>query len=316
MSAVTVAVSPQPGSDARLGGLPVRLPLSRCAVEWLADTAGIRLPWQRADEPVDTLASRLSSTAHTSAPTTAPTEPDDPVTELSGLGVLADGGVRPSVLAALTTFAQAPITVDLDLSRREPKAPPGFAQLRAWHRWSGDRVSWITTTGGCFELAWCDLTWWHHQLTAVVSDETDVDVTEAADEHAGTPPAPDLTVSLPLLLASGECLRRGREDLLAELLRQHVDGARAPLPLTPVDTQAQLRRVHGSVTGRLRATVAGYGPGGDRRLGVVSWLRYADGWRALTPLSRPEGPWVRLAPVPRQQLAAEVARLVHGVRGC
>lgn len=307
-----MAVSPQPTSDARLGGLPVRLPLSRCAVEWLADTAGIRLPWQQADEPVDTLASRLSP----AAPTAAPTESDDPVTELSGLGVLTDGGVRPSVLAALATFAQAPISVDLDLSRRAQGAPQGFAQLRAWHRRSGDRVAWLTTNGGRFELAWCDLAWWHHQLTAVVSDETDVDEAEATGDSAGTPPAPDLAVSLPLLLASGECFRRGREDLLADLQRHHVDGARAPQPLSSVDAQVQLRRVHGSVTARLRATVAGYGLGGDRRLGVVSWLRYADGWRALTPLSRPEGPWVRLAPVPRQQLAAEVARLVHEVRGC
>ena len=77
----------------------------------------------------------------------------------------------------------------------------------------------------------------------------------------------------------------------------------------------QLRLLHEGARARLRATVAGHGPAGDRRMGIVSWLRYDDGWRSLTPVHRDGQAFVRVDPVPPTRLGTEVARLLRGVAG-
>lgn len=292
MTAVALRLGPAPSGHAAVAALPVRLPLSFAAVVWLADAAGARLPWQRSTGTGTGRAEmerRLSGIPE-------PDPHDEAVEELSGLGAVnSHGRVRPALLAALAVFSGAEVAVDVDLGRR---VAGGSVGLHAWHRRSGDRVTWLTVTGGRVELGWCDLSGWSAQLTGLAAG--------GSDDPAAAGPRPGLSLPLPHLLATGEAVRTGRDDLLAELLRHPGLAGEAD----------QVHLVHHGVRARLRATVAGRGPAGDRRIGLVSWLRFADGWRSLVPVARTGAPWVRLDPVPPSHFAAEVARLERGVRGC
>jgi hypothetical protein len=288
MTASSVRLGPGAGAREAVAALPVRLPLSPAAVAWLAAAAGVLLPWERASAGSADLARRLSGLPE-------PAVADDPVEELTGLGAVdADGRVRAALLAALVGFARAEVAVDVDLARR---VDGGQAALHAWHRRCGDRVIWLTAAGGRFELGWCDLTGWAGQLTAMAA---------GSDDPTAVGPRTGLTLPLPLVLATGQALAADRGDLLAAL-EHHPDVA---------EDAGQLRLVHQGVRARLQATVAGLDRAGDRRLGLVSWLRYDDGWRSLTPVTRAGDPWVRLDRVSPRLLAAEVARLDHAVRGC
>ena len=72
------------------------------------------------------------------------------------------------------------------------------------------------------------------------------------------------------------------------------------------------------MVGRLLATVVAAresSSGLGARAGWVSWLLFADGWRALTPTRVAGRPSVRVDAVEPSRLGAEVARLVSVVRG-
>lgn len=295
-----VDLGPGPAPRVDVGSLPVRLPLGEGALRHLAGLAEMPLPWPQRPPSGRRTTERLGPAGPVDA---AP----DPAAELAALGLLDTGGRVPAeVLGALAPFTRAEVHVVVDLARRPVAAPRpagGSSRLRAWHRWSGDRVAWLAAAGERFELGWCGLTWWHNLLSTLVPGPAGVPGAEA--------PAEGLTLPLSLLLASGSAVRHGRDDLMAELLRRQPDEVRAGQPLDVARAAHQLRLVHGGVTARLRATVAAVGP--DRRLGVVSWLRYADGWRALLPEPGAAGR-VRLEPVAPSRLGAEVARLAVGVR--
>ena len=271
----------------------MRLPLSPGAVAWLATAAGVELPWHRPTTP-SLLTTRLSG------PGASPPIATDEAAraELRGLGALdRDGRVRPTVLTALAAFARAETTVDVVLVRRLSAGP---VSLHAWHRRWGDRVTWLTAAGGAVELGWCGLGHWHAQLTALPAGAQ-----QGPRDRCGPGPRVGLTLPLPLVLGTGTAAAEGRADLLEELLRR---------PDAAGETE-QLRLLHEGASARLRATVAGHGPAGDRRLGIVSWLRYDDGWRSLTPVHRDGQAFVRVDPVPPTRLGTEVARLLRGVAG-
>ena len=312
MTTVTLG---RPATAAKLlAALPSSLELSRPALGLLADGCGadgsgadgcgITLPWSRPD----------TSGAHRLADALGggrarPPDSGDPGRELIAAGaVRPDGRPEPALAAALRAFSTPDVVVDLDLSVRRPSAPRGFAQLHAWHRLTGDQVSTLTCAGGDqVELGWFGAAWWQPVLARLVPEPP-----PGSDEPA---PRPGLTLPLPLWLGSGEALRTGRADLLAQLLEQHrghvLDAAEVPLDAAESDHQVRL--VHGCVGARLRAVVSA--PAAARRLGMISWLRYADGWRALTPVVRQGGgPAVRLDPVTPLRLGAEIARLAAGVR--
>ena len=88
----------------------------------------------------------------------------------------------------------------------------------------------------------------------------------------------------------------------------------APEPRILRALRGQLVRLHTAGVGRLVATVASRDDGGPR-VGWVSWLLFADGWRSLTPVRRDGRPTVRLAPATPLDLGAQVAALVTLVRG-
>jgi hypothetical protein len=131
----------------------------------------------------------------------------------------------------------------------------------------------------------------------------------AAPHSAPAPPALALEVPWDLVLGTGAALERHRPDLFAVLVARasgSVSAAGQPLGLAAV--HAQVQRLHRAVVGRLRCT--GTVPS-SRRIGWVSWLLYADGWRALTPYAggvRGDRPMVRLEPRSADDLAYDVAR--------
>lgn len=289
MTVSAVWLGPPRGAGEAVAALPVRLPLSPAAVAWLAATAGVPLPWRRAAPGAAALARRLSGRRDHAG------RDEAALRELVRLGAAdVDGTVRPAVLTSLDVFGQALVAVDVVLARHTAHGP---VILRAWHRRRGDRVTWLTAAGGDVELGWCDLSAWPAQLTAIAA---------GGDDPVGDGPRAGLALPLPLMLAAGEALATGRDDLLAAL-EHHPD----------IDGDGeQLRLAHEGVRARLQVTVAGHGRAGDRRLGLVSWLRFDDGWRSLTPVTRAGAPWIRLDPASPRLLAAQVARLQRGMRAC
>jgi hypothetical protein len=113
-----------------------------------------------------------------------------------------------------------------------------------------------------------------------------------------TPPREELDLPWGLIVGTGRALAEHRPELYAELV------AREDPRLGP-----PLHRLHVETVGRLR--VVGILPA-RRRVGWISWVLYADGWRALTPYveeGRPAPrPTVRLEPRRAEDLALEVAR--------
>ena len=121
---------------------------------------------------------------------------------------------------------------------------------------------------------------------------------------------PDL-VELPydMLLAAGEAWHRRRADLVAELGRRLGDDLRVDGQPAPADRVALLGALHAEMAGRLQALVSCRG-----RVGLIAWLRYDDGWRQLTPVTRDGESFVRMEKVDEFRLGVEVARLVTAVR--
>ncbi|MFN8195420.1 MAG: hypothetical protein U0R80_14190 [Nocardioidaceae bacterium] len=298
MTTVTLTLGPDvravDGSRSR-DLLRRRLRLSRAAVERLAARAHVPLPW-------DLAASRTDLAAALGDPPPAPATEGEPDTELRRSGLLLAGEeLHPDVAAALLTFARPEVFVDLTLALPRPA---GTAQLAAWHRLAGGRVTALTATARACELAWFDVGWWHRALVRLV----------AAPRPEPDRPAPSdgLRLPLELVLGSGEALRTQREDVLAELLSRFgsqvtVDGT----VVTPQGAREVLRALHLGVQGRLQAVV---GSGETRRIGLVGWLLFSDGWRELAAEARRPSPLVSVGAVRPEALGTRVARLVAGVR--
>jgi hypothetical protein len=130
---------------------------------------------------------------------------------------------------------------------------------------------------------------------------------------ATAPPARGLVVPWDLVVASGTALRDHRHDLY-DLLVDRADGSLriGDRVLGRAEGREQVRRLHHAAVGRLRCV--GSVPA-ERRVGWVSWLLFADGWRALTPYVADDpagGPMVRLDPRTPHDLAPEVARRTMG----
>jgi hypothetical protein len=138
-------------------------------------------------------------------------------------------------------------------------------------------------------------------------------------DHLPPSPAAVLEVPWDVLVGTGEALARHRPDVYDELVARAVGSARADgVVLDLAGAHEQLRRVHHSVLGRLQAVCSGTGHRGRRRIGWISWLLFADGWRALTPYAAGTGParraMVRVEPRRTADLAVEVACWVAAVR--
>lgn len=205
----------------------------------------------------------------------------------------------PEVAAAQSHLSGADLLVDLDLVVRRTA---GEARLRLRHALRGSTVHALATTGTPeVEVARFDVSDWQAELARACL------VTVPA--QAPRAPAPGLALPWDVLVGTGAALDL-RPDLYAVLVARAagsvtVDGR----VVTPTAARAQVARLHRCVVGRLRCT--GTVPG-RRRVGWVSWLLFADGWRALAPYTAaaPDGPraMVRLEPRAPGDLAHDVAR--------
>ena len=191
------------------------------------------------------------------------------------------------------------VTCDIDVSVRRPGTHRGWLQLHSGQALRGDTVVAVSSAGGRVEVAWWGVDEWHTQLTRAAT----VPVPRAAEP----PPPPEVEVPLDALLASGEAIRTHRTEVLDELVRRAGSD-------DPAQVRDGLVRLHTAVVGRLLATVAAR-DGNARRVGWVSWVLFADGWRTLTPTRVDGRPSVRVDPVEPSGLAPQVARLVSVVRG-
>ena len=307
---VTVTLGPDgrtaPPDPDPVARLPRRFRLSRAAVEHVAARTGTPLPWER--RPAPSATARALDAESSAAPEPEPADPEGELRRLRLMTVVGD--LEPEVAAAMAVFGTPEVLVDVDVSVRRAEAPAGFAQVHAWQRFRGGRVSSLSTAGGrLMELGWFDDDLWQVELARALTVR--VPVTRVA------PPAPVVDLPHELLLGSGEALRLHREDVLAELVRRHAGAVHTdddPAPLGVTRTGEQLRLLHGATVGRMRTVVAGVGTTGARKVGWVSWLLFPDGWRALTPYVRDGEPRVRVHPVEPLRLGVEVARLVTGVR--
>ncbi|WP_435747633.1 ESX secretion-associated protein EspG [Nocardioides sp. SYSU DS0663] len=260
--------------------LPRRIVLSRVAVEELARRAGTTTPWPGAAASPVAVADGDAGAAGTG---------EDPVAELTRGGLLREGAPVADVRAALEVLHAPELLVDLDLAVGTTSA---YARLHSWQRWRAGCVAVASSAGGPVELAWFDDRLWHAELARALDARL--------PPSAGPPPDDDLRLPHDVLLATGEAVRSDRTDVLGEL------ADRAGIPAE------QARRLHASAVARLQVTVAG---GGRRRtLGLLSWMRYADGWRALTPYLDQQVPMVRVHRVPAERLGVEVAALATRVR--
>lgn len=148
------------------------------------------------------------------------------------------------------------LTVDLAVRRG-----PATARLRAQHIWYGDHVDAVVTDETGVALDRIAVGAWRDRLGELC----------AVAVPDGAPPPPPDGPELPwhLLVATGAATAECRPDLQHQLL------ARLDAPL-----RARVTALHAATVGRLRAV--GVVPS-RKRVGWVSWLLLADGWRALVP---------------------------------
>ncbi len=214
---------------------------------------------------------------------------------------VAPGAVTALVAAdpLLRPLHSPEVACDVDVTVARPDGRPGRARLRCRHGLRGDRVASTAWAGGEVEVAAYAVEHWQTELARAA--------TVPSPPDAPAPPDERIDVPLEVLLGAGEAVRSGRGDILDELVRR---GAAAH----PADLRDQLVRLHSAAVGRLLATVATR-ESGTPRVGWVSWLLFADGWRSLTPVRRAGRPVVHLAPATPMDLGAQLGALVTLVRG-
>jgi len=265
--------SPAPAPQDTLDGLPRRLSLTLPELRLLAERAGnAPLPFDvAAPRPASALASRLGpdrvgadDAAHQRAAAALP----DPEESLRRRGLLA-GALDASVAGALGVLAAPDLAVDIDVSI-------GGERARAWHRRSGEAVATLATADGLVhELAWFGVDQWADELGRVLTLPSDHGIRDSEV------PA-EVSVPFELLDAGSEAVRAGRTDLLTAIVERHLAGTRAAdgQPLQATAAAALVTALVGETQGRARLLTARTADPVDR-VGVLSLVLVADGWRVL-----------------------------------
>jgi hypothetical protein len=311
--------------------LPVLTRLSLAELVLLTDRAGHpRLPLDLDAHPDDASTDHLQERLSGGSPSVgqrarglvaaaheqASTDPTPLVARMTGIGLLDPAGTPVGdVLAALGTLASPESMLVLDLAVRRDG---GEARLRSFFAVTGTRVVQLSTVSGLsFELAWFDVGGLAEALTRAATIDDDDDEEDPIEPGDG-PPVP-LELPFEVFTDGTEAVRRGREDLLAEVLRmapapvrvagEEVSAAAAADALTSFETTTR---------GRLRVlvTVPQEGPedGSARQtVGVISWLRTTAGWWELSPRTVDGVRTVRITPVEAHDLPRAVAPVLAQV---
>lgn len=283
--------------------VPRRVRLSRAALDRFADVVGVDSPAAQmlaSSGSLDSLGDRLGSLGREpGAPVT-----DDPVAPevgesdldevLAASGLVADGVPTEEGRAVLIVWHAAVLAVELEMlvSLRR-----GKVRVRSWHRNLDDWVVCLFTADGhAFELSWLSADdWWLELGRAAYVDPRTLS-TATLDE-----PLPDV-VETPwdLLLATGEAVQRRRLELLDQMVSDYSGMTLAGDSTQVLETadDPDVRRWHEQLEsasrGRLHAAVMGRSARGRPGAGIVEWVLFHDGWRALTPFARDGWNMVRI----------------------
>ena len=303
---------------------PRRVRLTRAAVDRFAELAGVESPAAQmvaSTGSLDSLGDRLGTLGQDLAPAqptpaggagAAPPESDlDDV--LVAAGLVEDGVPTTEGGAVLTVWHTPAIAVELEMLVALRR---GKVRVRSWHRNLDDWVVCLSTGDGTtFELSWLSADdWWLELGRAAYVD------TATLSESTYANPLPDV-IETPwdLLLATGEAVQRRRFELLDQMASDYsgttLTGA-SPETLGTAD-DGDVRRWHeqleSSSRGRLHAAVMGRSERGRPGVGIVEWVLFHDGWRALTPFGRNGWNMVRIERRSPVDLPRELAVRAAGV---
>lgn len=271
---------------------PRRVRLPRAAIDRFSDLAGVDSPAAQmvaSTGSLDTLGDRLGTP---DADTASPESDLDGV--LVAAGLVADGGPTVEGGAVLTVWHAPALAVELEMLVALRR---GKVRVRSWHRNLDDWVVCLSTGDGhTFELSWlCADDWWLELGRAAYVDTATLSTSTYAD------PLPDV-IETPwdLLLATGEAVQRRRFELLDQMASDYTGTTLTGGSIDALESadDTDVRRWHeqleSSSRGRLHAAVTGRSERGRPGLGIVEWVLFHDGWRALTPFTRDGWNMVRI----------------------
>ena len=282
---------------------PRRVRLSRAAVDRFAELTGVESPagqMAASTGSLGTLGDRLGNLGRDPGPTSAPADDasapaESDLDEVLATAGLVDGGVPTEEGRAVLTVWHAPVlAVELEMLVALRR---GKVRVRSWHRNLDDWVVCLSTGDGqTFELSWLSAgDWWLELGRAAYVDTSSLGAAPDAD------PVPDV-VETPwdLLLATGEAVQRRRFELLDQMVSDYSGLTLTGDSLATLATASDrdVRRWHEQLEstsrGRLHAAVMGRSERGRPGAGIVEWVLFHDGWRALTPFRRDGWSMVRI----------------------
>lgn len=296
--------------------IPRRVRLSRGALDRFADVAGVESPAAEmvaSSGSLETLGDRLGSLGRPSAPafTDEDAVPDVVGSDLDEVlavaGLVADGTPTEEGRAVLTVWHAPVLAVEIEMLVALRR---GTARVRSWHRNLDDWVVCLSTSdGSAFELSWLSADDWWLELGRAAYVDTRTLSAATADE-----PLPDV-IETPweLLLTTGEAVQRRRFELLDQMVSDYTGMTLAGGSLQTLQTadDPDVRRWHEQLEslsrGRLHAAVMGRSERGRPGAGIVEWVLFHDGWRALTPFTRDGWNMVRIERTSAADLPRELA---------
>ena len=296
---------------------PRRVRLSHAAIDRVAELADVPSPAAQmvaSTGSLDSLVDRLGAGRTAAGDRAWASETGSELHDvLVAAGLVEHGRPTEEGRAVLTVWHAPGLAVELEMlvARRR-----GKVRVRSWHRNLDHWVVCLSTADGLtFELSWLSADDWWLELGRAAHVDT---ATLVASTYAD--PLPDL-VETPwdLLLATGEAVQRRRFELLDQMASDYSAMTLAGGSLDSLETadDTDVRRWHeqleSSSRGRLHAAVMGRSERGRPGVGIVEWVLFHDGWRALTPFTRDGWNMVRIerrSPVdlPRE-LAARAAEV-------
>ena len=247
------------------------------------------------DPSLDGLGERLGEVVRGGGPAGSTASGVSDLDEVLVASGLVDAGVpTPQGRAVLTVWPAPALAVELELLVSLAR---GRVRARSWHRNLDDWVVCLSTGDGeFFELSWLSAEdWWLELGRAAHVDTRTLRAAESAER------VPDV-VETPwdLLLATGEAIQRRRFELLDQMVSDYSGMTIAGDSLDTLGTadDGDVRRWHEQLErtsrGRLHAAVMGRSEHGRPGAGIVEWVLFHDGWRALTPFKRDGWNMVRI----------------------
>ena len=260
--------------------------------------------------PVGQQARRLVAEAHHRAAE----DPEPLAARLAEIGLLdPEGTPVGDLVAALGALASPEALLVLDLAEQRDA---GEMRLRSYFSVVGSQVVQLSTVSGLtYELAWFGVAGLADALTRAVTVETSTKESQGPAAEESTGERPTLELPFELFTDGTEAVRRGRDDLLAEVIRLSPGPVKlAGSEISPTRAAQAITELEGSARGRLRVLVtASQGDVSRRRVGLVSWLLTDSGWRELSPRTIGGVPVLEIAPVEPRDLARSVAPVLAQV---